>query len=234
MYNRGQIMKVRTFTSYSKGFTLIEILVVIAIIALLAGISYTVFSHATETAAKTRCTDNLHRLSDWGKEFSAQNGGKLPSSGMKDSLLSAKACRNWWDALAPIVNANQPDLLPLTSKDPNQLPDNFRCKNDRHLDLDNPEAATQIAGPDTVSYTSWLDNNKGRPMNVARGQALRGVPWLSDGNPIDGRSVITAQDFEEIVVPAMDRHQGTIMVLYADGQIKAVEDATYEKIKPSK
>lgn len=74
------------------------------ILALLAGISYTV-SPTPETAARTRCADNLHRLSDWGKEFAAQNGGKLPSSGMKDSLLSAKACRNWWDALAPIVSA---------------------------------------------------------------------------------------------------------------------------------
>lgn len=224
-------MKARSFTARSKGFTLIEVLVVIAILALLAGVSYTVYSHATETAARTRCTDNLHRLSDWGKEFAAQNGGKLPSSGMKDSLLSARECRNWWDALAPIVNAGQPDLIPLTNKEPNMLPDTFRCKNDKHLVIDNPDAPNQPANPDTISYTSWLDNNKGRPMNVARGQALRGKPWLSDGHPIDGRSVITAQDFDEIVVPAQERHQGTIMVLYADGRITPVEDPTFEKVR---
>lgn len=121
-------MKTRLLTPRSKGFTLIEVLVVIAIIALLAGISYSIYSHATETAARTRCTDNLRRISDWGKEFAGQNGGKLPSSGMKDSLLSARECRNWWDALAPIVNAEQPDLIARNAKEPNMLPDTFRCK----------------------------------------------------------------------------------------------------------
>ena len=42
--------------------SLIEVLVVIAIIALLAGVSYSIYSHATETAARTRCTDNLLSL----------------------------------------------------------------------------------------------------------------------------------------------------------------------------
>ena len=52
-------MKTRLLTPRSKGFTLIEVLVVIAIIALLAGVSYSIYSHATETAARTRCTDCL-------------------------------------------------------------------------------------------------------------------------------------------------------------------------------
>ena len=128
-------MKTRLLTPRSKGFTLIEVLVVIAIIALLAGVSYSIYSHATETAARTRCTDNLRRISDWGKEFAGQNGGKLPSSGMKDSLLSARECRNWWDALAPIVNAEQPDLIARNAKEPNMLPDTFRCKNDKRPEI---------------------------------------------------------------------------------------------------
>lgn len=223
-------MKTRLLTSCSKGFTLIEVLVVIAIIALLAGVSYSIYSHATETAARTRCTDNLRRISDWGKEFSGQNGGKLPSSGMKDSLLSARECRNWWDALAPIVNAEQPDLLARNAKEPNLLPDTFRCKNDNRPEILAAEDSNLPASPDTISYTSWLDNRKGRPMNVARGQALRNKPWISDGIPIDGRSVVTEQDFQEIVVPALERHQGGIMVLYADGKISPVEDPTFEKV----
>ena len=178
-------MKARLLPSRSKGFTLIEVLVVIAIIALLAGVSYSIYSHATETAARTRCTDNLRRISDWGKEFAGQNGGKLPSSGMKDSLLTARECRNWWDALAPIVNAEQPDLIARNDKEPNMLPDTFRCKNDNRPEILAAEDSILPASPDTISYTSWLDNRKGRPMNVARGQALRGrKSWSRPWNAI--------------------------------------------------
>ena len=35
------------------------------------------------------------------------------------------------DALAPIVNAEQPDLIARNAKEPNMLPDTFRCKNDK-------------------------------------------------------------------------------------------------------
>ena len=140
-------MKTRLLTPRSKGFTLIEVLVVIAIIALLAGVSYSIYSHATETAARTRCTDNLRRISDWGKEFAGQNGGKLPSSGMKDSLLSARECRNWWDALAPIVNAEQPDLIARNAKEPNMLPDTFRCKNDKRPEILGAETPAEKPAP---------------------------------------------------------------------------------------
>ncbi len=228
-------MKARTLHTLRKGFTLIEVLVVIAIVCVLGGVSYTVYGKASSSSEITSCTQNLRRMSDWGREFSAQNGGKLPSSGMKDSLLSKRMCRNWWDALAPIVNAEDKDLLAKDDKSPHELPNAFRCKADRGLVLSDPNLDTHPATPDTISYTSWLDNTKGRPMNVNRGSALHGKPWLSDGDPIDGRSVVTQEDFDAIITnEVLERHNGSIMVLYADGQIKQVEDATYDTIKKDK
>lgn len=223
-------MKVSTVKQRAKGFTLIEILVVIAIIILLAGISFTVFSNSSATADRTRCIDNLHRLLDYGREFASRNGGMLPSSGMKSAILPPRECKNWWDALAPIVNEGQPENIARNNRELHLLPSTFRCPADQHLVVENPEDPVIPAAPESISYTSWLDNAKGRPMNVARGSALRGKPWLSDGKPIDGRSVISSRDFDEIVAPVVERHQGAVMVLYADGKIVPIEEASYERI----
>lgn len=223
-------MKARLLPSRSKGFTLIEVLVVIAIIALLAGVSYSIYSHATETAARTRCTDNLRRISDWGKEFAGQNGGKLPSSGMKDSLLTARECRNWWDALAPIVNAEQPDLIARSDKEPNMLPDTFRCKNDNRPEILAAEDSILPASPDTISYTSWLDNRKGRPMNVARGQALRGKPWISDGIPLDGRASSRSRTLRKSWSRPWNVIREASWCFTRTGKSAPVEDPTFEKV----
>ena len=71
-------MKSRLLTPRSKGFTLIEVLVVIAIIALLAGVSYSIYSHATETAARTRCTETCAALATGARNSWSRTAGNCP------------------------------------------------------------------------------------------------------------------------------------------------------------
>jgi prepilin-type N-terminal cleavage/methylation domain-containing protein len=49
-------------TRFRRGFTLIEFLVVIAIIAILAAILFPVFAQARATARKAACTSNLKQI----------------------------------------------------------------------------------------------------------------------------------------------------------------------------
>ena len=67
---------------------------------------------------------------------------------MKDSLLTARECRNWWYALAPIVNAEQPDLIARNDKEPNMLPDTCRCKNDNRPEILAAEDSILPASPE--------------------------------------------------------------------------------------
>lgn len=57
------MMSHRDSKSTFKGFTLIEILVVVAIIALLAAIMFPVFARARENARKSSCLSNLKQIS---------------------------------------------------------------------------------------------------------------------------------------------------------------------------
>ncbi len=63
-----------------RGFTLVEILIVIAIIALLAGIAFPVFSKARESGRRTVCLSNLKQL---GMAFAqyTQDSGRYPFAG---------------------------------------------------------------------------------------------------------------------------------------------------------
>jgi prepilin-type N-terminal cleavage/methylation domain-containing protein len=63
----------------SRGFTLIELMVVIAIISVLAAISIPVFSRTRENARQTRCTANLHAIAVALRSYMTDwNGFPLP------------------------------------------------------------------------------------------------------------------------------------------------------------
>ena len=74
-----------------KGFTLVELLVVIGIIALLAAILFPVFQKAMKYAHKASCTNKMHQICVAAKMYASDCDGKGPSfgdgRGPLDSLL---------------------------------------------------------------------------------------------------------------------------------------------------
>jgi len=70
----------RATTKYA-GFTLIEILVVIAIIVLLAAILFPVFSRAREKARATTCLSNMQQLGMAFQQYVQDAGRRYPGAG---------------------------------------------------------------------------------------------------------------------------------------------------------
>lgn len=62
-----------------RGFSLIELLVVVAIIAVLAGILFPVFSIVRQKARRTRCNAHMAQLGQSLKLYAADHSGFLPS-----------------------------------------------------------------------------------------------------------------------------------------------------------
>jgi prepilin-type N-terminal cleavage/methylation domain-containing protein len=90
---------------HRKGFTLVEILVVIGIVALLVGILLPVISRARESSKRTTCMSNLRAIGQALTAYANEHKGQFP--------------RVKWNPTGPVVD------LPPTSDVPPDAPDPF-------------------------------------------------------------------------------------------------------------
>ena len=74
--------------SGKRGFTLIELIIVVAIIAILAAILIPNFLHARAEAASSACEGNLKQIATALEEYDVDNNGQYPpTSGLVDVNL---------------------------------------------------------------------------------------------------------------------------------------------------
>lgn len=217
-------MKLRSFR---KGFTLIELIVVIAIIGVLVGISAPHFFSFLTAGDIVKCRSNMEELSKLGIKYSQDvaHPNLLPVSGMDDDEDTAniRESDGWWLTLAQELDST---VLPANRKSPMKVSPIFHCSGDRRKDV--ASTGQMDATVDTVSYVSWTDGSEeaGNPYSQIRTvgkKHLDALPWLSDGVPVKGRSVVDLASFTKMVMPAVDRHNHTIMVVYASGAVQPVE-----------
>lgn len=106
---------------HRKGFTLIEILVVVAIISLLTAILFPVFARARENARRTSCMSNLKQLALGMAQYSQDYDGHFP---VKSVCGSNTACGpyGWADAIQPYLKSYQVLQCPSDPNPPNSSP----------------------------------------------------------------------------------------------------------------
>lgn len=229
----------------SKGFTLIELIVVIAILATLAAVGGTaIYSHmGTGDAAK--CRANLEQLALMGTKYGQDITHRtlLPTSGMDDDEDTPNICETdgWWIALAPLLGDGT-YVMPTQVGGTMKISTLFHCPSDNRRKVGS--GATMAADLKNISYVSWTDatedpDNVNSCIRTSAKQNLDMLPWISDGIPVKGKSVTDADTFRKMVMPAAERHGGSIMVAYASGVVKAVElqegvsaEEQFKKIAP--
>jgi prepilin-type N-terminal cleavage/methylation domain-containing protein/prepilin-type processing-associated H-X9-DG protein len=77
---------IRTGRSAGAGFTLVELLVVIGIIALLAALLLPVLSNARRNAQRTACLNNLGQLGKAMQIYVGEHGGRYPLLSVRPSI----------------------------------------------------------------------------------------------------------------------------------------------------
>jgi len=88
------------------GFSLVELLVVIALIALLASLLLPALSRAKAKARVTRCTNNLRQLGLAFRQYADDNQDFLPRRGQGvQPLAQIDRPEDWFNALPPYFNS---------------------------------------------------------------------------------------------------------------------------------
>jgi prepilin-type N-terminal cleavage/methylation domain-containing protein/prepilin-type processing-associated H-X9-DG protein len=91
----------------TNAFTLIELLIVIAIIAILASILFPVFARARENARRSSCQSNLKQIGLGLLQYVQDYDEVLPSTAYGNSSGSPETYYRWQDAIYPYVKSEQ-------------------------------------------------------------------------------------------------------------------------------
>ena len=187
------------------GFTLIEILVVISIIAILAAILFPAFARARENARRASCQSNLKQIGLGFTQYLQDYDERYP---MLDNHI-----KGWAQQLDPYLKSTQL----------------FACPSDAGSDVSMSNNGGQIPASYAVNvrivkpeYTDpKFETYSSVALNAPSQKILAGENGSSDSG-MGWYDWYTADKWNEVAGNGFKGHLGTGNFLFADGHVKAL------------
>ena len=108
--------------SRNRGFTLVEIMIVVAIIGLLASIAVPNFVKARTTAQQKACISNLHQIDgaiqQWATDLNKAAGQTVTYSDIKSYLKNMVTCPAGGTTFEDSYSITTVDAVPTCQRDP--------------------------------------------------------------------------------------------------------------------
>jgi prepilin-type N-terminal cleavage/methylation domain-containing protein/prepilin-type processing-associated H-X9-DG protein len=191
---------------WSRGFTLVELLVTILIIAVLAALLFPTSQWAIRTAQDSQCKQNLRQLFDAYRSYSLDNDG--------GTLLDGASPNEWTRLVQPYIGHPV-----FTSK----LPELLYCpsaKSKPNAQFYQPDYAANIHGG--VNDSSYMTTAPKKLVGQERpSQTIIFLDW------IPGWRFARAFEIAQVNNPAQDkdrvfRHSGKLNAVFGDGHVEAL------------
>src|SRR2546428_13463634 len=105
------------------GFTVVELLVVIAVIAILAALLLPALARAKESARRARCASDLKQIVLAACMYADENDDRFPAQQDDGVAVSAAGGdgRNYYDLLMPLANNPEVWVCPSADQGPGRL-----------------------------------------------------------------------------------------------------------------
>lgn len=214
------MMRRCTRRDLSHGFTLVELLVVIGIIAILGAISFGAVTSALAHAKMAKCTSNLRSIGVAMLSFAADNNGNLPESGKVvyyNATDSATGAYGWTQQLEPYIGTDRTVF---------QCPDSSKSisSNANYSYFNGAHAAQAEGGAGSFGPVCLAKMRNASEHIIAGDIAFPG--GVNDPNDTDKDDYSQDPAFgggtvaNPIKIPI---HMGSSNILYADGHVQSAK-----------